>query len=142
MREFSEDEVKEELKRADHLIYVTLKYTKTGDVFISIIKRFISALDFAILESLEKSKIIKEIPPSPIKRCQTLKEIYKEEANDLISFYLLLKKIVKSEYEVKEQYRKNITLITPYKRVDIDTLKEFYRTTQNYTKFLRGEEID
>ena len=37
-----------QLKRADHLLYVTLKYTRTVDVIKSIIKRLISAFDFAV----------------------------------------------------------------------------------------------
>jgi len=142
MREYLDDDVKEELKRVDHLIYVTLKYTKTGDVIRNIIKRMISTLDSVILESLEKSKKIKETPKSPIERCKTLKKIYKTEADDVIDFYLLLKKIIKSEYEVTEQYRKHITLVTPYKSVDVETLKEFHEKTINFVKFLRGEEID
>ncbi|MAG20083.1 hypothetical protein CL618_01480 [archaeon] len=141
MREFSDDEVKEELKRVDHLIYVTLKYTKTGDVIRNIIKRMISTLDLAIIEALENSKKIKELPPSPIQKVNELKKIHKD-SDDLISFYLLLKNIIKSEYEVKEQYRKHMTLITPYKKVDVETLKEFHQKTINFVKYLRGEEID
>jgi hypothetical protein len=46
----------EELKRADHLIYVSLKYTRTVDVIKSIIERLINAYDDAIITLLDKSK--------------------------------------------------------------------------------------
>ena len=42
------DEAKEEIKRADHLIYISLKYTKTVDVIKITIQRLINAFDFAI----------------------------------------------------------------------------------------------
>ena len=43
--EFDADE---ELKRADHMIYVTLKYTRTADVIHNILKRLINAFDVSI----------------------------------------------------------------------------------------------
>ena len=49
-------DAKEEIKRADHLIYVSLKYTRTCDIILNIFKRLITAYDYAILASLEKSK--------------------------------------------------------------------------------------
>ena len=47
MKESLQD-AKEELKRIDHLIYVTLKYTRTVDVFLSIIERMINSYEFII----------------------------------------------------------------------------------------------
>ena len=38
------DKAKEELKRVDHLFFVSLKYTKTVDVIKSLIDRLINAL--------------------------------------------------------------------------------------------------
>ena len=35
------ENAKEELKRIDHLIYVTLKYTRTVDVLLSVVERMI-----------------------------------------------------------------------------------------------------
>ena len=49
-------EAKDEIKRADHLIYVSLKYTRTCDIILNIFKRLVAAYDSAILASLEKSK--------------------------------------------------------------------------------------
>ena len=60
-------EAKEELKRADHLIFVSLKYTRTMDVLESIVKRLIKCLEFGLeglLQLLKKKKKIKEIPTS------------------------------------------------------------------------------
>ena len=52
---------KEELKRADHLLYVTLKYTKNIDVIRNAIRRLINACDYAILDVTEWLKAKKKI---------------------------------------------------------------------------------
>ncbi len=49
------DLAKEEIKRADHLMYVSLKYTRTVDILKSIIERLINAIP---KNELEKAKII------------------------------------------------------------------------------------
>jgi hypothetical protein len=46
------DESKEELKRVDHLIYVSLKYTRTVDVLRNVVARLLAALDYALLSLL------------------------------------------------------------------------------------------
>ena len=59
------EEAREELKRADHLIYVSLKYTRTVDVIKSVIDRLISCLDFVIDKLLDHAidkKLISEKP--------------------------------------------------------------------------------
>ena len=38
----------EELKRADHLVYVSLKYTRTCDIMKNAIKRLIAAFQLVI----------------------------------------------------------------------------------------------
>ena len=42
-----------ELKRADHMLYISLKYTRTCDVMQNIIKRLIAAFDFGIEAMLD-----------------------------------------------------------------------------------------
>ena len=52
----------EELKRADHLVYVSLKYTRTCDIMKNAMKRLINAFEMsmhAYLEYLMKEKKIK-----------------------------------------------------------------------------------
>ena len=39
----------EEIKRVDHLVFVSLKYTRTVDVIKSVVDRIISALDFIFI---------------------------------------------------------------------------------------------
>lgn len=146
MIENLEDEAQEELKRADHLIYITLKYTKTCDVLKSIIQRLINALNFATLQALsvaKKKKKIKEIPVSPNLRCRTLKTIFPApETDKLIKFYFFLKKIDKSAFTEYSEYRKHLAFITePDKiKIDIETITKFFKKTKDFVNHLKESE--
>ena len=67
-----EESAEEELKRADHLLYVTLKYTRNVDVIKNIIKRLINAYDYAVLEALKylKVKNISDVPRRRVKQLE------------------------------------------------------------------------
>ena len=67
----------EELKRVDHLVYVSLKYTRTVDVIKSVIERLISSVDFmmeALFEYLKEKKKIVDVPLAPVEKAETLKK--------------------------------------------------------------------
>src|SRR3989344_2105494 len=101
------DEAKEELKRADHLIFVTLKYTRTIDVIKNTIKRLVNAFDFEILRALEYAKSkkkIKNIPILPKLRSELLVVLIKDERiTGLINFYSFLRKIGRIETTGKDE---------------------------------------
>ena len=141
------DDIEEELKRADHLIYVSLKYTRTVDVILSVIARLVSIQETLIdilLEFLEKKKKVKDInmgKPYLIK-LNWLREGFKKDAsvNELLDFYELLVKIMKSEHIRKGEFRKGLMLIAQDKNaeivaeVNVDVLKEYYKNTKNLGK--------
>ena len=131
---------REELKRADHLIYVSLKYTRTVDVIESVIVRLMSAQQMtidALLEWLEKKKKLKKIDLSkPYKtKIELIREKMKKDETviNLLDFYDYLIKIMKADHIKKEEFRKNVRLIAHDKNgnvieeVGIEVLKEYYR---------------
>jgi len=71
----------EEIKRVDHLIYVSLKYTRTVDVIKSVVERLIASIDHA-LESLllyaKEKKMIKDIPKLPYQKADLVKKTFTE----------------------------------------------------------------
>jgi hypothetical protein len=119
-----EPKARDELKRVDHLVYVTLKYTRTADVILNIIARLISAFDAAILESLEyfkEKKRIKSIQDSESLRAgQLYKLLRRKGIKKYLDMYALLKKIAKAEYQAKEEYRKHVTLIAKVDKKEIN----------------------
>ena len=143
------DGAKEELKRADHSIYVTLKYTKTVDVIRNTIQRLISAFDYAIVDlskCLVATKKMKEknVPANKIGKAQDIiKRIPKVKEH--MKTYLLLRKImIAPEIKKREEYRKHVTLIAKMspkevKEVDIETLRHYFMKTGEFVEYV--EEI-
>ena len=134
MREDS-DNAKAQLLRAEHLFYVTLKYTRTADVIRNAIKRLISALDYTVEDMLEAKKV-KSVPPIPLMRVDMIKKVYPKDkkANELIEFYYLLRRIDKSRFDVKEEFRKNVALVADGETVNIERLKEFLYKTKEFAE--------
>lgn len=142
MIEDFEDSALNELKRVDHLIYVSLKYTRTCDVMKSIIKRLISSFEMSfddVLKALSKEDKISELQLSPKEKAQRVKEYFGSKVRKYMNLYSLLKKIDNSEYDAFEEFRKNVTMVTrttkPIK-VKVDTLYDYYATTKNFVNFI------
>jgi len=140
-----DSDAREELKRADHLLYVTLKYTKNIDVIRNTIRRLINACDYAILDVMEwmkSKKKVKEIPLMPMVRAMEVKKFFRKvEFIDFINFYLLLKKIDRAEYTKKEEFKKNVRLIVmdhdeESYEINIEKLYEFYERTKEFVSYV------
>ena len=139
------NEAKEELKRADHLLYVTLKYTRTGDVIKNTIHRLVNAFENAVIYSLEILKTKKKtkiIPLTPISRAELLMKLYKKpEMKYFLDFYFLLKKIDKAEFYKREEFRKNVALIVECGdeviQVDTETLQEYFLKTKSFLEYIQ-----
>jgi hypothetical protein len=131
----------EELKRADHSIYVSLKYTRTVDIIKNTIKRLLSAYDISIIQGLEyakEKKKISSIPASARQRADLIIRFYPQTKKN-IKFYHRLKNVDRAEYTKKEEYRKNVALIAKVagkkKEVNMELLKEYFDFT---VCFVRG----
>jgi len=143
------DDSKNELKRVDHLIHVSLKYTRTVDVIKSVLERMIAAFDFgfyALLENAQKKKKDLEIPIQPRAKCDKLKELFPDDEKLLafVKFYLLLRDLVQAKYARREEYRRHVTMIAELGReepfeVDIDILYEWYDDMKEFIKYLHEE---
>jgi len=139
------DEAKGEIKRADHLLYVTLKYTRTIDVIKNTISRLANAYDNAIiyaLEVLKSKKKIKEVPLTPVSRAELLRDLYKRDIFilDSLNTYFFLRKVSRAEYTKKEEFRKNVTLTVMNNdeviEVNIKILEEYYNKTREFIDYI------
>ena len=91
------EKARDELKRSDHLVFVSLKYTRTCDVLHNTIQRLINAYDFAILAALEKAKSegkIDSIPSSKKLRAELVSK-FKKILNLILKLILYYLKLVK-----------------------------------------------
>ena len=141
------DEAVQELKRVEHLFWVSLKYTRTVDVIKNMIERLINCIGFG-LESLLKyameKKLVTSIPTNAGLRCELLKKTFPDNAEliDYVNFYTKLRKLSKAEYTRREEFRRHVTMIATIDKgeiveVNIDTLKEDYEKTKNFIAFVR-----
>ena len=132
-------EAKDEIKRADHLIYVSLKYTRTCDIILNIFKRLVAAYDSAILASLEKSKEqgkTEFIPESKMLRAESLYRL-KRKFKEHLKLYFFMKKVIVSDFGRREEYRKHVTMlchITPDNVIEIDVpqVMEYFEKTKEF----------
>lgn len=134
MNEYLE-EAQEELKRVDHIIYVSLKYTRTVDIIRNALHRMLSACDFivaGILEHNKEEKKIKKVPDTPKQRIDLLRELYKDDVklNMYVTFYVFLRELIKVPFKKIEEYRRHVAMIAELKNktveVNIDTLEDNY----------------
>ncbi len=136
---------KEELKRADHLLYVSLKYTRTVDVIKSIILRLINAYDFTFRSLLEDKKIKKkigEIPENVGLRINLIKEYYKEDPTiqNNVEFYLLLRKIDRAEFTRAREFRRHVTMTCVVDgktyQINIDVIIEYFEKVKEFVEYI------
>ena len=137
------EKAKEELKRADHLFYVSLKYTKTVDVIKSIIERLINSFDFTINSLflyMQKKKKIKDIPNNPITKSIEIKTLFYDDPQflDDIDFYMLLRRIIRADYTASKEFRKHVTMtVTMDDRVmevNIEVILGYFNRTKDFVE--------
>ncbi len=131
---------------ADHLLYVSLKYTKTADVILNLIARWKSLIEGSfdrMLDKAKKKKLISKIPAVPRKKIEGVREIFKKEKEildvlDLYEFFLVIDKLEKVR---ENEFRKNITLKVLYRGawidINMDKLKEYHGLLEKFISKLK-----
>jgi hypothetical protein len=107
---------REELKRVDHLIFVSLKYTRTVDVLKNVIERMINTIEFgveALLIYLKEQKKIHALPSSHKEKIDDVLKYFPDDQKviDFMNFYQELRKIRRAQYAKREEFRKHVTMI-------------------------------
>src|SRR3989344_3172503 len=93
--------IKEKIS-ADHLLYVSLKYTKTCDVIINLLLRWKNMIDLGmdnLVEKAKKQKKWKPVPNAPRAKWVQLKQIYMNDKDiaDTLSLYEMFRDIEQLE---------------------------------------------
>tara|TARA_Y100000310_G_C20694493_1_gene824580 strand:+ start:1645 stop:2094 length:450 start_codon:yes stop_codon:yes gene_type:complete len=138
----------EELKRVDHLIYVSLKYTRTVDVIKSIIDRIINCFDLLIdgllQEAYDKGKI-EQTSKTPVVKCEMVQKLFKKEQKlkDYCNFYLLLRKINRAQFDRAREFRRHVTM-TAYVdekavEVNIDIISDYFKHAKKFLHYIKDD---
>lgn len=140
------DRIIKEKISADHLLYVSLKYTKTSEVIVNLLLRWTIMIDYgldSLLENAKKKKIIKSIPQSPKQKIDLLKDIFKKEAIVLetIDLYEMFRRVEELQKESEGEFRKNVALKVTYRgeviKINLDKLKEYSVTLEKFINYLK-----
>ncbi len=143
-------ESREELKRVEHIIYVSLKYTRTTDVLRNAVLRFVSFYDILIHSHMIRAKEndkIDRIPKSPALKATKLSEVFEEDKEMLkfLNFYFFLKDLLKKDYEKINEYRRHVGMLFHLEdrtcAINIDSLETceyFVHQYFHYSKKLLG----
>ncbi len=123
-----DEEIIKEKTSADHLMYVSLKYTKTCDVILNLLARWKSLIEIsfdAILEKRVADGKIPNMPATPKQRIEFMKKYFaKDEAiQKIIPLYILFKRIPDLKKVRSGEFRKNVNLkitVTPTRNIDIN----------------------
>ncbi|PIN77322.1 hypothetical protein COV15_02325 [Candidatus Woesearchaeota archaeon CG10_big_fil_rev_8_21_14_0_10_34_12] len=131
---------------ADHLLYVSLKYTKTCDVMLNLIIRWVSLIEgcneFLLIKAKKKGKLSK-IPEMPKIKIDKLREIFKKEkvVQDALEMYLFFKRVENSQKLRENDFRKNVTLKIldrgNWVDINLDKLKEYNELLERFINYVR-----
>jgi hypothetical protein len=140
-----EDIIKEKTS-ADHLLYVSLKYTKTCDVILNLIARWKNLLEISfdtlITHYIEKEKIPHQ-PQSPKQRIEFMRLYFKnyDKIQDVVPIYIFFKRIPDLTKTREGEFRKNVNLkiIEPTKTtvINMEKLGEYAKTVENFMEELK-----
>jgi hypothetical protein len=145
MSEGLEKIMKEKIS-ADHLLYVSMKYTKTCDVMINLIKRWKIMMDYAfdaLLDKAKKKKIVKKIPSAPKLKLDSIKKIFQNNPAvlDAVEEYEMFKLIDVLKKDKENEFRKGVCLRISFRSkeiaINLEKLKEYSEILErfiNYTK--------
>lgn len=130
----------QELKRVEHLVYVSLKYTRTVDVLLNIINRMIDGYEEmwnAYLAALVHEGKIPSIPTQPVVRAQIIKDNYDdEEILENVNIYILMRKLHRSNPEREQEFRRHVAMRTIIEGreeiVNIDIITQHHHTQKEF----------
>jgi hypothetical protein len=137
--------IKEKIS-ADHLLYVSLKYTKTCDVIINLLLRWKIMIELGmehLVKDAKKAKKWKAVAAAPRAELVQLKKIY---ANDpmiskTLELYELFRDVEKLEKVRENEFRKGVNLKVTYKgeiiNINLDKLKEYSQILEKFISYLK-----
>lgn len=142
------EQILKEKISADHLLYVSLKYTKTCDVILNLIKRWTIMIDDSVDGLLEKAKKknkkkLKKIPTAPRQKIELVRKVFKSspeviEAMDLYEFFKRIDNLPKvREHEFRKDVRLRIDDNGEEIIINLDTLKEYSAILETFISYVK-----
>ncbi len=140
------ERINKEKISADHLLYVSLKYTKTCDVIVNLLIRWANMIDYSmemLIEKAKKAKKWKPVADAPRARLLQLKKLYESDPiiKKVLDMYELFRDMEKLEKVRENEFRKGVNLKVFYKGatidINLDKLKEYAEILERFISALK-----
>lgn len=140
------DSVIKEKISADHLLYVSLKYTKTCDVIINLLLRWKIMIDRALdilIERMKKQKKWKPVADAPRAKLVQLKHLYEgtSPVHETLALYELFRDVEKLDKVRENEFRKGVNLRVSYQgkeiNINLDKLREYSEILERFISYLK-----
>ena len=137
--------IKEKIS-ADHLLYVSLKYTKTCDVILNLLLRWSNMIEYSLDVLIDRAKKLKKwklVPDAPRARLMQLKKIYGNDLiiNKVLEMYELFRDVEKLEKIRESEFRKGVNLKVFYKgeavNINLEKLKEYADILERFISVIK-----
>ncbi|VVB79678.1 Uncharacterised protein [uncultured archaeon] len=134
-------EILKEKTSADHLLYVSMKYTKTCDVILNLIARWKSMMEIsfdAMLDRAKEEKIIPALPTNPKQKIEYMRQYFKKQkaTQEALALYIFFKRVPELQKTREGEFRKNVCLkvIEPGKttEINLEKLKEYSEILERF----------
>lgn len=139
--------IEKEKRSAEHLLYVSLKYTKTCDVILNLILRWQSMINEsfnAMLVKAKKQKMIKVIPIAPKMKTDLIKKTFPKEeiVQKVLEVYIFFKRIPQLEQFREYEFRKNVRLRVIINNqnieINLEKLKEYQEMMEKFLAYVKA----
>ncbi len=138
------DSVIKEKISADHLLYVSLKYTKTCDVILNLLLRWKIMVDASLDILIQKAgKKWKPVPDAPRAKLIQLQKIYAEESlvMETLQLYEFFRDIDGLDKSREGEFRKGVNLKVQYKgkqvNVNLEQLGLYSQILERFISYLK-----
>lgn len=134
-------EILKEKTSADHLLYVSMKYTKTCDVILNLIARWKCMIEMsfdAMMQKAYNEGTIKVMPESPKQKIEFLRMYFKKlkAVQETIPVYIFFKRIPEMQKTREGEFRKNVNLkiieVGKVTDINMDKLKEYTELLERF----------
>lgn len=134
-------EILKEKTSADHLLYVSLKYTKTCDVILNLLERWRNVIEIsfdALLDQAFDNKKIPALPKSPKERILFIKKYFSRNKliQETLPLYVFFRRVPTLQKTRIGEFRKNVCLkiMEPKKitEINLEMLKEYSEILERF----------
>lgn len=134
-------EILKEKTSADHLMYVSMKYTKTCDVILNLVARWKSMIEMCfdvMIQKMFDEGVIKQMPDSPKQKIEFVRTYLKKHKaiQETVPVYIFFKRIPDLTKTREGEFRKNVCLkvVEPGKitEINLEKLKEYSEVLERF----------